>query len=151
MLAEMTGWKHLNISQLVKDKSLHSGRNKEWDSFILDEDKVCDELEEIMIKGANIVDFHTCDFFPERWFHLVVVLRTSNEVLYPRLEKRGYSLKKLQENVEAEIMQVVRDEAIQSYKKEIVVTLQSDNVNQMESNVNRICEWIAKAEEKKRK
>jgi len=41
-----------------------------------------------MSAGGNIVDFHSCDFFPERWFDLVVVLRTYNEILYPRLEKR---------------------------------------------------------------
>lgn len=41
-----------------------------------------------MSKGGNIVDFHSCDFFPERWFDLVVVLLTDNTVLYPRLEAR---------------------------------------------------------------
>lgn len=41
-----------------------------------------------MAAGGNIVDFHTCDFFPERWFDLVVVLRTDNSILYPRLVSR---------------------------------------------------------------
>jgi len=45
-------------------------------------------MEDMMSAGGNIVDFHSCDFFPERWFDLVVVLRTYNEILYPRLEKR---------------------------------------------------------------
>lgn len=52
-----------------------------------------------------MVDFHSCELFPERWFGLVVVLRADNSVLYPRLEKRGYDKKKIEENVEAEIMQ----------------------------------------------
>ena len=38
--------------------------------------------------GGNIVDFHSCDFFPERWFDLVIVLQTDNTILYDRLEKR---------------------------------------------------------------
>jgi hypothetical protein len=29
-----------------------------------------------MTAGGNVVDFHSCDFFPERWFDLVVILRT---------------------------------------------------------------------------
>ncbi len=41
-----------------------------------------------MAQGGVIVDFHSCDFFPERWFDLVVVLRVDNSVLYPRLENR---------------------------------------------------------------
>lgn len=54
--------------------------------------KVCDMMEDQMAKGGNIVAFHSCDFFPERWFDLVVVLRTDNEILYPRLEKRFRAL-----------------------------------------------------------
>ena len=50
--------------------------------------KVCDELEDVMEEGGNIVDYHGCDFFPERWFDLVVVLQTDNTVLYDRLSKR---------------------------------------------------------------
>jgi adenylate kinase len=41
-----------------------------------------------MTVGGNIIDFHSCDFFPERWFDLVIVLQTDNTVLYDRLEKR---------------------------------------------------------------
>ena len=55
---------------------------------------------------------------------------------------RGYSLKKIQENNEAEIMQVVLDEARSSYPSEIVVELQSESLEQLEANVARIVEWI---------
>eukprot|EP00472_Partenskyella_glossopodia_P013762 CAMPEP_0197520046 /NCGR_PEP_ID=MMETSP1318-20131121/5348_1 /TAXON_ID=552666 /ORGANISM="Partenskyella glossopodia, Strain RCC365" /LENGTH=174 /DNA_ID=CAMNT_0043071387 /DNA_START=14 /DNA_END=538 /DNA_ORIENTATION=- len=138
LLSKLSGWRHINLSDAIKQKSLHSGRDEEWDCYVLDENKVCDELEEVMVEGGNIVDFHTCDFFPERWFHLIVVLRSSNDVLFPRLQNRGYKLKKIQENVEAEIMQVVLDEAKESYKKEIVVELQSDSVEQLEANAEKV-------------
>ncbi len=55
---------------------------------------------------------------------------------------RGYSLKKIQENNEAEIMEVVLDEARSSYAKEIVVELQSESTEDLESNVARIVQWI---------
>lgn len=41
-----------------------------------------------MSEGGYIVDFHSCDFFPERWFDLVVVLRANTAVLYDRLKER---------------------------------------------------------------
>ena len=41
-----------------------------------------------MCEGGNIVDYHGCDFFPERWFDIVFVLRTNNTILYERLEQR---------------------------------------------------------------
>ncbi len=142
MIAEMAEMNHINLSALIGPKNLHSGRNEEFDCFILDEDKACDELEPIMAKGGNILDFHSCDFFPERWFQLVVVLRTSNEVLYERLEDRKYSAIKINENVEAEIMQVVLDEARESYDEQIIVELPSNTVADMESNVERVVSWI---------
>ena len=35
--------------------------------------QVVDELEDQMCEGGNIVDYHGCDFFPERWFDIVFV------------------------------------------------------------------------------
>lgn len=39
-------------------------------------------------------------------------------------------------------MQVVIDEARESYREEIVVELQSNTIDEMEENVNRIQEWV---------
>ena len=50
--------------------------------------QVIDELEDKMQKGGNVVEYHGCDFFPERWFDAVFVLRTDNTILYDRLEQR---------------------------------------------------------------
>lgn len=47
-----------------------------------------DELEDKMGDGGIIIDYHGCDFFPERWFDIVFVLRTDNTNLYNRLESR---------------------------------------------------------------
>ena len=55
---------------------------------------------------------------------------------------RKYSLKKITENNEAEIMEVVAQEARDSYEPEIVVELKSESVGDLESNVGRIVEWI---------
>ncbi|KAF9580339.1 hypothetical protein BGW38_003056 [Lunasporangiospora selenospora] len=142
MTAEATGLMHINVGDLVKSKSLHEGLDTEYDSYILDEDKLIDEMEETMRPGGKIVDFHSCDIFPERWFDLVVVLRTDNGVLYPRLEARGYNAKKINENMECEIMQVVLEEARESYAEQIVVELSSNSIGEMEENVSRIKAWM---------
>jgi adenylate kinase len=55
---------------------------------------------------------------------------------------RAYSLKKIQENNEAEIMQIILEEARSSYPAEIIVELQSESMEQLETNVERIVEWI---------
>ncbi|CAD7704056.1 unnamed protein product [Ostreobium quekettii] len=138
LVAKATGLCHINVGDIVKDQGLHDGWDDQYQSWIVDEDKVCDYLEDIMSEGATIVEYHSCDFFPERWMDLVVVLRTNNTTLYERLEKRGYSEAKIQENVTCEIMNVVLDEAMESYRKEIVMVLQNDDVEEMERNVESI-------------
>lgn len=51
-------------------------------------------------------------------------------------------MKKIQENNEAEIMSVVLEEAREAYAEEIVVTLNSEDTTDLESNVSRIVQWI---------
>lgn len=55
---------------------------------------------------------------------------------------RNYPLKKIQENNEAEIMQVVLEEARSSYPAEIVVELKSEGLDDLETNVARLVEWV---------
>ena len=71
------------------------------------------------------------------------MIRCDSTILYDRLSKRGYSEKKLDENMDAEIMQVLLEEARESYDQEIVVELQSDKLEDVESNVERIESWVA--------
>lgn len=50
--------------------------------------QLLDGLEEIMCQGGNIVDYHSSELFPERWFDIVFVLRTDNTTLFDRLSSR---------------------------------------------------------------
>ena len=50
--------------------------------------QVMDEMEDSLAVGGCIVDYHSCDFFPKRWFDAVFVLRTDNSILYDRLQSR---------------------------------------------------------------
>ncbi|GJJ09481.1 hypothetical protein Clacol_003704 [Clathrus columnatus] len=134
--------KHINVGELVKERHLHEKYDEDWQSYIVDEDKVLDELEPCVADGGVVLDWHTCDIFPERWIDLVIVLRCDHTCLWDRLEKRGYSLKKIQENNESEIMRVVLDEAREAYNPDIVIELQSETTGDLESNVNRIISWM---------
>jgi len=58
------------------------------------------------------------------------------------LSCRGYNKRKIDENMECEIMQVVLETAHESYAPEIVVELPSNTVDDMESNVDRVKQWL---------
>ncbi|XP_067838868.1 adenylate kinase isoenzyme 6 isoform X2 [Heptranchias perlo] len=141
-LAERTGLMYINVGELAKEGNLYEGYDEEYSCPILDEDRVVDELEDKMSEGGIIVDYHGCDFFPERWFHIVFVLRTDNSVLYDRLVNRGYSGKKLQDNIQCEIFQTIYEEAMESYREEIVHQLPSNTPEDLERNLEQILQWV---------
>ncbi|KAK0739197.1 POS9-activating factor FAP7 [Apiosordaria backusii] len=134
--------KHLSINDIVKDKECHEGWDEEFQSWIVDEDKLLDAIEDQVKEGGWIIDWHACDLFPRSWVDLVVVLRVETEVLYDRLEKRNYPEAKLQENLDSEIMDVLIQEARDSYDEEIVVELKSGDADELEANVERIEGWL---------
>ncbi len=138
----LSGYKHLILSQLILDKHLYKDWNKEFEVPELDEDMVCDELESMMQSGGLILEFHSCSFFPERWFNLIVLLRCDNTKLFDRLKARGYKDNKIKENIECEIMEVTSEDVYGSYKKELVMELPSNTVEEMETNVLAVCKRI---------
>ncbi|KAI5850909.1 AAA domain-containing protein [Tricharina praecox] len=141
-LAEATGLTHLSVNQVVKEKACHEGYDDELQTWIVDEDKLLDEIEPQLELGGNIIDWHVCEVFPERLVDLVVVLRVDSQLLYDRLKARNYPEQKLQENLDSEIMQVILEEARESYSPEIVIELRSDNADEIDSNVERITQWV---------
>ncbi|KAI8877569.1 P-loop containing nucleoside triphosphate hydrolase protein [Backusella circina FSU 941] len=142
MIADALGLQHVNVGELVREKKFYEDYLEDLDTHVLDEDKLLDELEEIVKEGGKVVDFHTCEIFPERWFDLVLVLRADTSYLYDRMVKRGYNKNKIDENMECEIMQIVLETAKESYAPEIVVELPSNTVDDIESNVERCKQWL---------
>ena len=67
--------KHLRVREIILKEQCHEGRDEEFDTYILDEDKLCDALEPMLEEGGYVVDYHSCDFFPIEWFDLILVLR----------------------------------------------------------------------------
>ncbi|SPO27777.1 related to FAP7 - involved in the oxidative stress response [Ustilago trichophora] len=162
--------RQIDVGVVVKKEGFYTEYLEEWQSYEVNEDQLLDHLEPLTgnkapepkdsdefdeaeliqareaeegdERGGLVLDWHTCDVWPERWVDLVVVLRCDHSVLWERLEKRGYPLKKIQENNEAEIMGVVADDARSSYPAEAIVELRSQESGDVEENVDRIIQWI---------
>ncbi|KAK0265374.1 factor activating pos9 [Friedmanniomyces endolithicus] len=139
-LAQRTGLHHLDINDVVKKHNIGESSNDPDDpnTKIVDEDRLLDCIENDLEDGGQIIDWHACDLFPPRLIDLVCVVRCENKMLYDRLKKRGYGEKKLQENMDCEIM----EEAREAYDEEMVVELRSESTEEIDSNVERIEQWI---------
>lgn len=70
------------------------------------------------------------------------MLRADNTTLYDRLKSRGYEGKKLEDNIDCEIFQVILDEARNSYKPDIVHEMVSITEQQLEENIQKVCMWL---------
>jgi broad-specificity NMP kinase len=141
---------HLSISAVVKDKDCYDGYDEELNTSIVDEDKLLDAVEAILLaspNGGHVIDYHACDLFPPSWIDLVVVLRCQDtKVFYERMEERAYNEKKMQENIDAEIFGVLAEEAREGFDLDgdngIVVELKSEKTEDVEANVERIVQWV---------
>ena len=104
--------------------------------------QLLDAIEPELQAGGQIIDWHACDLFPPSMIDLVLVIRCDSTTLYDRLQARGYDQNKLDENMDAEIMEVLLQEARDAYDEQIVVELRSEDADQIEQNVERIESWI---------
>lgn len=141
LLSAELGMRHIDVGAYARERQLLGAYDAKLDCHYLDEDSVLDALEPVMVGGGtagSILDHHSVDWFPERWVALVVVLRASTHVLHDRLSAREYGKAKLDENMQAEIMQVVLDEATESYPKVQVLELLNDTTEQQADNVKTI-------------
>ena len=119
----------LNISEFVKQEGLHDGYDEEFDTFIINDrktqKKLMKRIPEMRRKGPILIECHSCGLFDEDEMEVLVdkvmVLTCSTESLYDRLKLRNYSKRKIEENMECEIMRVCVDEAREVFRGNAVV------------------------------
>ena len=142
-IAEKLSITHINVGEIIQLHKCYDGYDDELQTHILDEDALLDILEPLIAteEGGRIVDYHSCELFPQRWFDLVLVLRADTHVLYDRLTLRGYNARKRDENMECEIMGVLYDEATNSYDPDIVQQVQSNDLHNLDDTVRRVQLW----------
>lgn len=134
----------ISLSKVIVDQMLFKNWNKDFEVPEFDDDMVCDALEVGIHRGGKIIDFHSCGFFPRDWFQLIVLLRSTNTNIYDRLTERGFSEKKVTENIEAEIFNVVHDEVYDAFPTEIIISRDSNTVEEMQRNLEEILQVIRK-------
>jgi len=101
------GFRVIDLNGIIKD-GYNIGADPERGSLIADLDRLEGYVEKL--HGDYIIEGHVSHFLPA---DLVVVLRTSPAVLRKRLAERGWSRPKIDENVEAEALDVILVEALE--------------------------------------
>ncbi|XP_073988715.1 adenylate kinase isoenzyme 6-like [Rhodnius prolixus] len=138
-VAKRTGMEWIDISDLAIKEKLIQSFDEEFQCPVIDERKVVKFLKPLVKCGGKIIDYHGCSFFPRRkWFSAVFVPRTETSILYDRLESRGYKGRKLNDNMECEIFQVLLEEAHETFDPQIVHEIHNNTEKDIDKNVDFI-------------
>lgn len=141
----------LNISELVKRERLYDGHDSEFDTLIINDRKTQKRLRklipEMRKRSSVLIECHSLGLFDEDDLEglvdRVVVLTCSTEILYDRLEARGYSKKKIEENMECEIMRVCADESREIFRGEgVVQEMKNDTKEDQKTVLNGIMKLL---------
>ena len=111
------GIKMIHLSRFVRDEGLIDDRDE------VDPGKMAKVLSESLngpLDGSvasgtpiHIVDGHMSHFLAKKHAKLCIVCRTDLKKLKRRLKKRGYSEEKIRNNLESEIFEVCKTEAME--------------------------------------
>jgi adenylate kinase len=101
------GFQVIDLNALIKDGN-NLGSDPERGSLIADLDKLDRFVDGL--SGDYIIEGHVSHLLP---VDRIIVLRVSPVVLRERLAKRGWSKAKIDENVEAEALDVILVEALE--------------------------------------
>jgi len=113
-LSKILNYEYIELNKLAEEKGYIIGVDKERNSKIIDSDR----LKNVSVPDNVVIDGHLSHFVP---VDLVVVLRTRPDVLRERLKKKGWLPKKVEENVEAEVLGVCVFDAEEEKQKVIEI------------------------------
>jgi len=131
LLSERLKGVHVNLSELALAEGLVTGYDSIRETSIVDLERTTTRLMEIIREGRDplVIEGHFSQdvVSPERVSN-VFVLRRAPWTLKDELESRGYNPEKVQENVEAELLDICLVEAIEAYGKEKVCELDTTGI-----------------------
>lgn len=103
------GFSVVEVSDIAKEKGLLIEKDLERDSYDIDIDELNDAMDGLREGSTTILIGHLSHLVD---VDIVIVLRCLPSVLEKRLEKRGWSPKKVRENIEAEAVDIILIEAM---------------------------------------
>ena len=114
-LAKKLGAQLVDLNALIRKRKIY---RKDVDgTLIADPRKVRVEFERLIksLLAPVVVEGLLAHLLQPRYVTHVVVLRTKPSVLKKRLRKRGYSAKKIKDNVESEALSIILWEAVKNH------------------------------------
>lgn len=118
-IAEILGGKYFNLSEFVLSNNLFVGYDMNTDSFIIDEEKLRNALNDLIRRseGYIIIDSHYGEIVDDDLLFKLIVLRLDPRVLHRRLISKGWGGRKLLDNLESELVGVCTFNALEEHDR----------------------------------
>jgi len=115
LISKLMNARHIDLGELVKRENLILGVDEIRETLIVDTDELSKRLKRIIkeTKHDVLIDGHySVDVVPAEEVHMVLVLRRDPDELKKFMEKKGFKVGKLWENLAAEILDACLLDAI---------------------------------------
>jgi adenylate kinase len=136
MIAKQHRLKYIDVNALITRRKLSGGYDKKRKCYVVDTEKLNAALIKVIKRLKKVViDSHLSHYLPAEHADLCIITKCSLKELKRRLESRGYDRAKVKENLESEIFDICRNEAIEiGHRVRIVRTTKGVN----RQTINRI-------------
>jgi len=123
LLADNYRFKVINLNQEIKDCKLYENYDQGSESYVIDIETLINSVDDIIEqKGENknlIIEGHLAHHLPQA--ELLFVLRTHPAQLKQRMKEKRWSEEKIDENLQAEALDLILQEAIDERGDELAI------------------------------
>ena len=107
---------YVPLNDILRNEGIYERYDQKFHSYVVDEKKVRKILIGLvraarMLGNGLVIDSHLSHEVPGRYADECIVVKCELKTLKNRLKKRGYSERKIRENLDAEILDVCLVEA----------------------------------------
>jgi adenylate kinase len=124
LLAETLGCQYVDLNQFLINGGCVEGYDEELGSFVVDLGRGKERVMQSFSQGLHILESHVSHLVvPKEILSICFVLRASPYILRERLSSKGFDERKVKENCAAEILDIILQEALERYGRELVCEL----------------------------
>ncbi|MBD3192171.1 MAG: AAA family ATPase [Candidatus Heimdallarchaeota archaeon] len=142
-LLKKKGYSVIALNDFILFNGLYYGYDHFRGSVILDVEFLKKELRTQIINYSNLlfIEGHTTEYVPKQLVSLIFVIKCNPRILRKRLIARGYLKRKIEENIQAEIMEECLLRHRENFPEKIIIELDSSDIKP-EEIVNEIMKSI---------
>jgi len=139
-LSKRFGFNYIDVNDVIKKYNLSEGYDDDRMCEIVDTEKLKKVLISLIKRSEKrlIIDSHLSHFLPKTHVKLCIITKCCLSELKRRLKQRGYSEKKIRENLDADIFDVCFIEAKEAGHKVIIVETDKNNYDYLKKDLNNI-------------